>query len=680
MSKPSLVSFDVETTGLSAFHERLYSLAIAWTGADGQVCSAVYPSIAIPQKVKDLLADPEVAKVGANARFDRRFLARNGMPVLGRVHCTRLMQHLINEEESGGLKELTLKHFGPKALTDKARLDQLLKEHRFTHVGQLCAYSLANAWKHFDVISEYNREDAVNTLRLFDVLKQRLITVDANVKRAFGCAKGPKDYYFEESLQAEEPLLDMEMSGISLRREELDAYGEELDKKAGEIQREMEALVQPEIDAIRDATWEEERAERKTAKGRAGVPRPDFNWGSSDHLGTLLYQSLQLPARRTPKGKWCTQEDILATLREQAPPGSRASKLLGLFASWKSLQKERNTYVGDEERGLLSHVVKSAEGLRIHGEYGQFTDTGRTSSSNPNMQNLPRGSRCKRAFVPKPGHAFIYLDYSQVELRIAAHLSQDPVMVQAFRDGEDLHRMTAASAFGKDESDVTDDERQGGKKTNFAMIFDASPKRLSEELGKSEEECKHFKEAFFLRFPRYKEHLKEILDVVREKRAIVSESGRVRRLPDISYGEGLDWRRRTWRGTPAQEQVLRASKAFKEALKKYGGDEQKSLQEAASKRYSHAKKQAYNFPIQSLGATITKRAMIALRKAGYRLVNTVHDSIVVEVPASQVDTAKPDITRIAESAYPLSVPLKVDVKVLSSLHEGDKWVAVSAAA
>jgi DNA polymerase-1 len=269
---------------------------------------------------------------------------------------------------------------------------------------------------------------------------------------------------------------------------------------------------------------------------------------------------------------------------------------------------------------------------------------------------------------------FVYADYSQVELRIAAHLSQDPKMLEAFQLDLDPHKITAASMFKVAESDVTKEQRQAGKTTNFLLIFDGGPGRLQEQLSSvglsyTMQECKEFRNAYFAAYPRYREHLGEILETVSRMGALVSECGRLRRLPEIVYGRWLTWDRRLNR------RVFNGPPELAAKLHNFPGEKvsEYELSERAGKKFSHAKKQAYNFPVQSLGASITKRAIIALQAQGFTVRSTVHDSIIVEALASEAAQAAAAVKATMEGAYLLSVPLKVDVKILNSLDESDTF-------
>jgi len=313
---------------------------------------------------------------------------------------------------------------------------------------------------------------------------------------------------------------------------------------------------------------------------------------------------------------------LCETLQETDP----LHKVLTTYKTYKKNQKLITTYTG-EDKGLLSQL----EGGRVYAEYLQAgrgregssggTVTGRLSSRNPNMQNLPRGSEIKSFFVPDTDDdVFVYFDYSQLELRLAAHLSRDPLLIKAYNDNLDLHELTA-QAIGAD--------RQVGKTTNFAMIYDASAYRLASILNKSVDESQEIINNFYSLYKGYKKYLQKQMQFMIVNGLVISEAGRIRRLPEV--------------------QTLPTH----------------------SKEWKHAVKQGYNFPIQSLGASITKRAMIELHKRGFNIVTQVHDSVVIQLPKTDLHKVE-EIQMVAETIYPLTVPLKVEIKLLTSLLESDK--------
>lgn len=680
--KPKYIAIDCETTGLAFYKERLHGFAVAWgpTLEESRYFSVGpgWRGGVDSDGVRAALLDPAIDKVGHRVRFDWKFLEKNGFSLGGRVWCTKILQHILNENEGNGLKELAEKYLGAPSLAGKNELDQVLEFLKLDHVGQLCALDLDGQAPPGagDLIARYCREDAVNTWRLFEVLGAKLRELDAKVKEVFSAERGPLDYYVNESMPAEAALLRLELGGFRLDEERVREYGAELARELEAKEAELRALVAEDVRPIEEALVAKEVAKLKDPKAIArrvpGTGKCRFNWNSSDQLGRLLYQQLGLPERRAEKGGYSTAEETLRELAGSADPATKVPQVLTGIVELRATQKMLGTYV----EGFLQR----AHGGRIYAQYTPWTDTGRLTSEDPNMQNIPRGCRVKRAFRPdREDQVFVYGDYSQVELRIAAHLSQDPVMLDWFRLGIDPHRQAASKMFEVAEDKVTDEQRQVGKRTNFLTIYDGGAGRLQSALAEggsdfSKEECKAMLLGWWSDHKPYREHLDRILSGVRRTRALVAENGRLRRLPEIQFGDWLDYRRRAFVG-PREvlrqiEQEIADGRASKIVLDAPAAERPYVY---CSLKYAHAKKQAYNFPVQGLGASITKAALVELSRQGFAIKTTVHDSIVVQVPQSQAEEQAERVRQVMESAYKLTVPLKVDLKLLLSLDESDKF-------
>lgn len=680
--KPRFIILDVETTGLSPHHDQLHGLGICWEEDE----SAYFPvnHLSLETDLLEWLADPDIAKVGHNLRFDLKFLAKAGVEVRGKLHDTKLLAQLVNENRPLGLKDLAAELLGVDSLEEKREIDRLCQAVRAKHVGDLCRLDLLDENKpYYDVIAKYCKEDCNNTYKLFLLLGQQLKAIDLKWKAAFkGITCTPLDYYKDEAQPVEEVLLKLEQAGICLDSARVEEARAKLQEEGLNLLSHLEEACHEEIEVIQETLYNESRAKRLSEKGKAKVERTSekygtcFNWGSGDHLARLFYDRLQCPAglvNKTKSGKRSTAEADLFRIQGLLSDEHRLKVVLDLYAKWKKLQKFLNTYIGSKEVGLLSHVVDG----RIYADYLQVgrgkdagaggTLTGRLSSQNPNMQNLPRSGPVKRFFIPPPASVFAYFDYSQVELRIAAHLSQDQEFLNAYKKGLDLHAITASAIFHKDVANVTKDERQIGKTFNFALIYDAAAYRLWEELSAcgasySIEDCERMRKAFFQRYNGYKAFLGRIKSFVQEHYCVISPLGRVRRLPEIEYFDGLNWQTKTWQGSPELRKGLLLNPAERIS-------EEERFQRA-KKKAKHALKQAYNFPIQSFGASITKRALIQLHESGFKVVSTVHDSIIIELPKAKVDSWR-FAQRILQNAMSLSVPLVCEGKLLHSLDEAD---------
>ncbi len=619
---------DVETTGLDPLTDRLHGIGLVWPDGRSEYLTTPSPELRM------WLRDPNANLVGHNIRFDLKFLIANGIEVRCKTWDTKLLAQLLNENQQLGLKPLSEKYFGTSSLDNKRELDRAVSSINGRSVADLCRHDLEKKGDFCELIAAYCIEDCINTKNLWEKLIADLATCHANAQK-LGFTKTPLDYYLDETMPLEEVLRAMELKGICIDKNALVRYRVQVTEETNQLMEKMVTLVQGELNEIEEELYKEAVAEKKSDKGKAAIQRQSdrygtkFNWSSADHIATLVFEKLACARsgiEKTSTGRMSTSETSLELVVQSLEPNSKARQMLENYAVWKKNLKLLSTYTG-EDKGLLAQVVNG----RVHSDYLQAghgkessqggTVTGRLSSRNPNMQNLPRGSEVKRFFVPDAGQGFIYFDYSQLELRLAAHLSQDPLLIKAYREGLDLHQLTA-KAIGED--------RQMGKTVNFAMIYDASPWRLADILQRTPEECESVIANFFQLYPGYAKYLRDEKAKMLQRGFVISELGRVRRLPD-----------------------LKNAKKF-------------------SREWRHAIKQGYNFPIQSLGASVTKRAMIALHKAGYQILTQVHDSVICQVPLADCKAELEKIVRIAEGIYPqCAVALKVDAKIITSLHEGD---------
>jgi DNA polymerase I-like protein with 3'-5' exonuclease and polymerase domains len=702
MRKPILV-IDIESTGTNWRRDRLHGVGLFNAHAWDEPLYATADSN--NSLTRGHLADPKTDKLGHNITFDVKFLRQAGFEVRGRLWDTRKIAHLLDENGSTGLKELTRRYLGEDRLQGKTELDQLIESTGSGHVGNLCAKDLLDPSRpHTPTIAKYCLEDVQNTWDLFQVLIKKLKDKHVAMKKLWPKGKTILDYYLEIGEPFDRAQVEIELPGVRVDMGRIVGRQQELRQSQTDTLEALNKTLSLKIEAIRhhfaERALEKKLAELKNQKkiqeykdkGTAAFLKP-FDWNKGGHVERLFFNEMRLPTqhlRKTKTGKVSLDNMNVQALLNVCHGDQKAIKVLEQYASYKETAKLLNTFIGAPgKKGLLSHVQQQDGSAYVYPSYGDYLVTGRLSCSNPNTQQIPRGSGIKSFFVPhQEGNVFVHGDASQVELRIAAHLSQDPEMLRAYHDGEDLHRMTAAAFFEKDLAEVTDDERQAGKAANFLLIFGGSPGRLQAQLlnqaGRkfSLEECKGFIRAFELRYPVYQKHLKRILADVERRRCVVSETGRVRRLPDIQYGAMLDRDRRRFKGPKDFQRLLeeelgrwakgkqRFSNLIEEALKRAKEQGDDYVYTLASLKYAHAKKQAYNFPVQHLGAVMTKRAIFALQKAGHVVRSTVHDSIDVELPVARLPEV-PAIKRMMETAYPLSVPILWELKVLRSFDEKD---------
>lgn len=683
-----MIFLDIESAGLNPRKDKLHGIGVLANG-EGRY----YPH-PLPLEVVALLASEET-KCGHNILFDVNFLICNGYKVGGKLVDTRVLAHLLDENNSCSLDSLMERYFGRGHLSEYGGIQKACEIEGVKHVGHLCAIDLfLQPGKYRDLIARYCVEDIQNTKKLYEFLIAKLKQRSENIKKTFGeDQKTLLDYAKEEALPFLSSQLEIELGGVRVDvaaverlrgplEEELQA--QERFVLSGFVQ-EIEAVLAEKLERARKREVEKRIAKAKTeARKKLLKENPEmvkpkirpFSLGLDSYIADMLFGAFKLPTedlRRTKKGV-SVDENALKILLERQPP-DKAKFFIKAVLSWREKHKLLSTYVGDDgstgekKKGILGLLEQPSN--RVFPQYSQFTVTGRLNCKEPNIQNIPRDSGIREFFIPQEGKVFIHADASQLELRNAAHLSGEPGFVDAYREGIDLHRQTASELFQVCLEDITESQRQGGKTTNFLAIFFGGPGRLQESLREvdliySTDECKEFLQRFFYRYSTYKAFGDGLLEDARRRLLLISEAGRVRRLPELVFGEGLNWKRRVWTGPKDLEREL-IERLDREEVE----PTQQTIFEKAARLYGHAKKQAYNFPIQSLGATITKHGIMALHKAGYKVVCTVHDSIDVEIPEREAKRELPKIIEILNNCYRLRVPLVWNAKILRSFSEKD---------
>jgi DNA polymerase-1 len=646
--------FDIESTSLNPRTGRVHG--VAWFVRGSEPNYDRFDKLS-PGFLK-LFADPNVIKIGHNTRFDLKFLINAGIRFEGQFYDTMLMAMLVNENQPLGLKPLSAKYLG-SGLEGKSAIDLAVAEVKGKSVADLCRLDIESGYERFfDLIAKYAKEDVSNTALLYEVLWAKLRSISSSLR-----GKNPIDYLKTEVVPVERVILKTELTGLRVDVEKLHKTKIEIEDKRTDVAASLLSTFQTGISQVETQLLETERAKRKTEKGKAGVlPSSDkhgtkFNLDSNRHLGMLLYGVM---GAEDNSRKMSMSEVELAQVRRQSGP--EILKFLDLLSEYRKLTKLAGTFIGDETVGVLSKL----EGECIFPSYHHRTTSGRFSSSDPNMQQLPRNSPVKSFFVPhKPSsNIFLYSDFSQVELRIAAHLSGDPNLVDAYVNDRDVHKQTAASAFGVSIDEVTKEQRQAAKSLNFLLIYDGGAYRLMTELRDKNglnftyDDCEQFRRNFFNFYSAYKEHLKRTQRFIEEHKGIVADNGRVRRLPEVEYGRYLDHREKLFLGPSHLREKLE-------------GRTSEEIYKAARQKYNHAVKTGFNFIVQSLGASIMKAAIVALNEKGFYPAVTVHDSVVLEVPKNSPDLYR-EIQETIEGCYKLRVPLKADFKLLNSLEESDK--------
>ncbi|WP_231880956.1 DNA polymerase I [Halothiobacillus diazotrophicus] len=580
LSAAPLVAFDTETDSLDLFRARIVgvSFAVARGGAAYLPLAHDYPGVPeqldrerVLAELKPWLEDARRPKILQNAKFDSHVLANHGITLRGVAFDTMLESYVLDSTASRhDMDSLAAKYLSRTTIT-------------FEEVAGKGAKALTFDQIHLEQAAPYAAEDADVTFQLHQTLWPRL-------------EQGGrlKTVYEEIELPLIPVLCAMERVGVLVDRQQLAEQG---------------AVIGARIEAI-----------EQEAIQVAGRP---FNLGSTKQLKELLFDELQLPVvKKTPKGEPSTDEETLSELADRHP-------LPALILDYRGLTKLKSTYID-----RLPEEIHPDTG-RVHSAFHQaVTATGRLSSSNPNLQNIPirseEGRRIRLAFVAAPGKTLIAADYSQIELRIMAHLSGDERLVAAFARGEDIHRATAAEVFGLEESAVSDNQRRAAKAINFGLIYGMSAFGLAKQLDVGRAEAQDYIDRYFARYPGVADYMERMRQLARRQGYVETLFGRRLYLPEIHSRNG--------------------------------------------QRRQYAERTAINAPMQGTAADIIKRAMIRLHallvetdKAA--LILQVHDELVFEVPTDAVDSVREIIRQEMSQAADLHVPLEVGIGIGHSWAE-----------
>lgn len=691
MIKSRRMTVDVETTGLDWTRDQLHGIGVGYE----EDVSEYYPVWNIPSNILVDLANPKIPKIGHNLHaFDAKFIRKAGFEINGEFDDTMVLANIIDPDQPLGLKYLSDKHFGEQSLDNKRALDGYMSSIGVKNIAELCARDLLDSsHPHTEIIAKYCKEDVNNTTKLFYLFVQELIKLDGILKNIpFGFKKTPLDYYKEEARPLERVLFEMEYKGIRVDMSAVNHIKEDALSRMATLERKMNHLFSKRIPLVEKEIYEKAVTTKVTeaakAKIHVGRGKHKYSWSNNNHFALLIYKYCDLDVKlikHTEKGKYKTDKAALEDIRAALPAIHPLTAALKLYSEYKLQQKIATTYTGDSKKGILSKVRLVDGTHRIYPTYAQTSGTGRLKCKNPNMQNLKRDSEVKKFFIPdNEDEVFDDADYSQIELRTGAHLSQDVKLVSAYVEGLDVHLITASRLFDREISKEDDIERQAGKRTNFLTIFDGKAGRLQAALKADTgqdftiAQCKEFIKIWFETYPDVRAYLDAQLQFFKQYRFCISETGRIRRLPDICYGDDINWEKLEdgrWQpyyyGTQKRRNTLihNLFKKNKQLSKSQVTDEMIGWQ--AYKQYSHAIKAGYNAPIQGLAASMTKRAMIRLYNCGRIITNQVHDSLVVPRKKWDLDAKKQTLS-IMENVYPLSIPVVADCKTLTTFHPKDK--------
>jgi DNA polymerase-1 len=573
------VALDTETDGLDTMLARLIGFSMAT--APGRACYVPVAHEVLGEQLKladaievlgPLLADPCILKIFQNAKFDMAVLTRAGFPMPTPVDDTMLLSYVQDAGLHGhGLDELSQLHLGHTPIS-------------FDEVTGTGRNRLPFAQVQIERATPYAAEDADIALRLWDALKPRLRL------------NGGLALYEQIERRLLPILLDMERAGVKVDADELRRMSVDFAERMAVMEQDCHRL--------------------------AGHP---FNVGSPKQLGEVLFDEQKLPGgKRMKTGAWGTDSSVLQGLADQG------LELPTRILEWRQLAKLKSTYAD----ALVGQI--NPETGRVHTSFAMaIASTGRLSSTDPNLQNIPirteEGSRIRKAFIAEPGHKLVSADYSQIELRLLAHVADLPVLKESFAKGEDIHARTASEVFGVPMAGMDPMTRRRAKAINFGIIYGISGFGLARQLGISPGEAKGYIDRYFERYPGIRTYMERTKEEARITGYVVSPFGRRCWVPGIADKNGA--------------------------------------------RRAYAERQAINAPLQGGAADIIKRAMVlmpaALRAEGLksRLLLQVHDELLFEAPDDEAEALARTAKRVMEGAAVLSVPLVVETGIGRSWAE-----------
>ena len=577
----ALTSLDTETTDLDPMRARLVGISFAVAGdanSDGAIRAAYLPLghhyAGAPEqlpleptlgRLKPWLESARHAKLGQHLKYDRHVFANHGVALRGIAEDTLLQSYVLESDKGHDLGGLALRHCGLSTIA-------------YDDVTGKGANRISFAQVAVERATDYSAEDADVTLRVHDVLRPRLAAEPAL-----------EALYRDLELPVAEVLFRMERNGVLIDAAALAQQSDELGRKIMALEAEAQQL--------------------------AGQP---FNLNSPKQLAEILFGQQGLPVvKKTPSGAPSTDEEVLEKLAEDYP---LPKKIL----EHRSFAKLKNTYTDK-----LPKMIDPATG-RVHTSFGQATAvTGRLASTDPNLQNIPirtaEGRRIRSAFIAPAGHRIVSADYSQVELRIMAHLSDDARLLEAFAQGEDVHRATAAEVFGLTPIEVTGEQRRAAKAINFGLIYGMSAFGLAKQIGVDRTAAQAYMDRYFARYPGVARYMEETRAAARDKGYVETVFGRRLWLPEIKSSN--------------------------------------------AGRRQGAERAAINAPMQGTAADLIKRAMLAVQdwldagKLQTLLVLQVHDELVLEAPENELDAVREALPGLMGGVATLKVPLLVEVGV-----------------
>ena len=575
-----LICVDTETTSLDPMSAKLVGLSFSVVAGCAAYLPLKHDYFDAPDqldfstslnKIKPILENPLIKKVGQNLKYDQHVLANHGITLQGIAHDTLLQSYVLESHKTHGMDDLAERHLGLKTISFEDVAGKGAKQVTFNQVT-------------VEVAAEYAAEDADITLQLHQALYPQIA---ADAKLDF--------IYSQIEMPSSNALFTIERNGVLIDRDMLNIQSNEIGMKLISLENQAYEL--------------------------AGQP---FNLASPKQLQEILFGKLGIkPLKKTPSGTPSTDEDVLQELALDYP-------LPKVLLEYRGLAKLKSTYTDKLPRMINPHTG------RVHTRYNQAVAiTGRLASSDPNLQNIPvrsaEGRRIREAFIAPAGCVIISADYSQIELRIMAHLSQDEGLLKAFAAGEDIHRATAAEIFGVEHATVDHEQRRYAKVINFGLIYGMSAFGLAQNLNIERSAAQSYIERYFARYPGVREYMNNTRDAAKSKGYVETYFGRRLWVPEINSSNGL--------------------------------------------RRAGAERAAINAPMQGTAADLIKLAMIAVanwikaENLQSKLIMQVHDELVLEVPESELELVKITLPQLMQHVAKLDVPLLAEVGV------GKNWEA-----
>ncbi|CAN4274525.1 PolA DNA polymerase I - 3'-5' exonuclease and polymerase domains [Methylophilaceae bacterium] len=574
LASAPLICFDSETTSLDPMTAKIVGLSFSVEAGSAAYLPLMHDYFDAPvqlnfaeclAKIKPILENPAIKKVGQNLKYDQHVLANHGIAINGIAHDTLLQSYVFESHKSHGMDALSERHLGFKPISFEEVAGKGAKQVTFNQVT-------------VETAAEYAAEDADITLQLHLAMYPQ---VAADSKLDF--------IYSHIEMPSSQALFNIERNGVLIDRAMLASQSNEIGNKLIALENQAYEL--------------------------AGQP---FNLASPKQLQEILFDKLGIkPTKKTPSGAPSTDEDVLQELALDHP-------LPKVLLEYRGLAKLKSTYTDK-----LPRMINASTG-RVHTSYNQAVAiTGRLASSDPNLQNIPvrsaEGRRIREAFIAPAGSVIVSADYSQIELRIMAHLSQDAGMLKAFANNEDIHRHTAAEIFGVELTAVDSEQRRYAKVINFGLIYGMSAFGLAQNLNIDRASAQSYIERYFARYPGVRDYMQSTRDMAKQRGFVETYFGRRLWVPEINSPNGM--------------------------------------------RRAGAERAAINAPMQGTAADLIKLAMIAVdqwlgeAKLQTKLIMQVHDELVLEVPEAELAVVKAKLTELMQGVAQLSVPLLVEVGV-----------------